>query len=136
MESEVRNATENIKQNLTRTGSSMEKAGLDEARLRKNLRPGAEKRVKEMLILGKIAGDNGLNIDEVELTDGFRDLASSMGHDLQAVRRFYETNHLIDSFRESLLEEKTLNYLVNGAKVIVPKAGNKKSHEDKGSPDK
>jgi trigger factor len=132
VESEVRNATENIRQNLIRTGSSMEKAGFDETRLRQNLRPGAEKRVKEMLILGKIAGDNGLSIDEVELTDGFRNLANSMGQDLQAVRRFYETNRLTDSFRESLLEEKTLNYLLNGAKVIVPQpdgVGKKKENQ-------
>jgi hypothetical protein len=32
----------------------------------------------------------------------------------------------VDSFRESLLEEKTLNYLVNGAKVIELKADKKK----------
>ena len=136
VESEVRNATENIRQNLVRSGSSIEKAGLDETRLRQNLRPGAEKRVKEMLILGKIAGDNELSIDEVELTDGFRNMANSMGQDLQSVRRFYEANNLIDSFRESLLEEKTLNYLVNGAKVIMPKADNKRSSKDKGNPDK
>ena len=89
-----------------------------------------------MLILGKIAGDNELSIDEVELTDGFRNMANSMGQDLQSVRRFYEANNLIDSFRESLLEEKTLNYLVNGAKVIMPKADNKRSSKDKGNPDK
>ena len=113
----------------------MEKAGLDETRLRQNLKPGAEKRVKEMLILGKIASDNGLSIDDVELTDGFRNLANSMGQDLQAVRQFYETNRLTDSLRESLLEEKTLNYLMNGAKVIVPKADEKKSEKDQKNPD-
>ena len=126
VESEVRNATENIRQNLLRTGSSMEKAGLDEGKLRENLRPGSEKRVKEMLILGKIARDNELSVDELELTEGFRDMAQNMGQELQAVRQYYEANQLVDSFRESLLEEKTLNYLVNGAKVIEPKADKKK----------
>jgi trigger factor len=94
--------------------------------LGENLRPASEKRVKEMLILGKIAKDNGLTVDEVELTDGFRDMAQSMGQELQAVRRYYEANQLVDPFRESLLEEKTLNYLVNGAKVIELKADQKK----------
>lgn len=126
VESEVRNATESIRQNLLRTGSSMEKAGLDEGKLRENLRPGSEKRVKEMLILGKIARDNELSVDEVELTEGFRDMAQNMGQELQAVRQYYEANQLVDSFRESLLEEKTLNYLVNGAKVIELKADKKK----------
>lgn len=126
VEAEVHRATENIRQNLLRSGSSMEKAGLDERKLRENLRPGSEKRVKEMLILGKIAKDNGLSVDDVELTDGFRDLAQSMGQELQTVRQYYEANQLVDSFREGLLEEKILNYLVNGAKVIEPKADEKK----------
>ena len=126
VESEIRNATENIRQNLLRTGSSLEKAGLDEAKLRENLRPTSEKRVKEMLILGKIASDNELSVDDVELTDGFRNMAQSMGQELQAVRQYYETNQLVDAFRESLLEEKTLNYLVNGAKVINLKADKNK----------
>jgi trigger factor len=126
VESEVRNATENIRQNLLRSGSSMEKAGLDEGKLRGNLRPGSEKRVKEMLILGKIARDNELSVDEVELTEGFRNMAQNMGQELQVVRKYYEANQLVDSFRESLLEEKTLNYLVNGAKVIELKADKKK----------
>ena len=126
LESEVRNATENIRQNLLRSGSSMEKAGLDEGKLRENLRPGSEKRVKEMLVLGKIARDNELSVDEVELTEGFRNMAQNMGQELQVVRQYYEANQLVDSFRESLLEEKTLNYLVNGAKVIELKADKKK----------
>ena len=126
VESEVRNATENIRQNLLRTGSSMEKAGLDEGKLRDNLRPASEKRVKEMLILGKIASDNELSVDEVELTDGFRDMAQNIGQELKAVRQYYEANQLVDSFREGLLEEKTLNYLVNGAKVIELKADKKR----------
>jgi len=126
LESEVRNATENIRQNLLRSGSSMEKAGLDEGKLRENLRPGSEKRVKEMLIIGKIARDNELSVDEVELTEGFRNMAQNMGQELQVVRQYYEANQLVDSFRESLLEEKTLNYLVNGAKVIELKADKKK----------
>ncbi len=135
VESEVRKTTENIRQNLIRSGSSMEKAGLDETRLRQNLKPGAEKRVKEMLILGKIAGDNGLSIDDVELTDGFRKIAKSMDQDLQSVRQFYEANQLTDSLRQNLLEEKTLNYLVNGAKVILSKSDEKKSKKDEGNPD-
>jgi trigger factor len=127
VESEVRNATENIRQNLLRSGSSMEKAGLEEGKLRENLRPGSEKRVKEMLILGKIARDNELTVDDVELTEGFQNMAQNMGQELQAVRQYYEANQLVDSFRESLLEEKTLNYLVNGAKVIELKADKKKT---------
>ena len=115
---EIRQAFESIKQNLARSGSNMEKAGLNEEKLKEDFKPASEKRVKEMLILGEIAKQDELTIEETDLTEGFREMAESIGQDPEAVRRYYEANRLMESFKERLLEEKTLNYLVKGAKVI------------------
>jgi hypothetical protein len=35
----------------------------------------------------------------------------------EIIRKYYEANNLVDSFQQNLLEEKTLNYLVEGAKI-------------------
>jgi trigger factor len=123
VESELEYAVENVRQNLVRMGSTMEKAGLNEEKLRQDLLPGARKRVKELLILGEIARQNELTISDLELNEGFSDLGKSLGQDPQALRRFYEARQLMGSFRERLLEEKTLNYLVNGAKLTPVPAG-------------
>ncbi|MGD9318875.1 MAG: trigger factor [Desulfobacteraceae bacterium] len=117
VDSELNGAMENIRQNLLRSGSNMEKAGLNEERLKEELRPASEKRVKDMLVLGEIARGNDLNITEADLSAGFKELALSTGQDPEALRQYYEANNLRESFRQQLLEEKTLNYLVKGANI-------------------
>jgi trigger factor len=119
VESELRYAVENVRQNLTRMGSTMEKSGLTEEKLRQDFLPAARKRVKELLILGEIARRNELTISDSELNEGFNDMGKSLGQDPQVMRRFYEARQLADSFRERLLEEKTLNYLAKGAKITT-----------------
>ena len=86
--------------------------------MREELRPSAEARVKELLVLGEVAGQNVLTVSETELSDGFEEMAQNAGHNPEEVRQYYESNNLMDVFKQGLLEEKTLNYLVEGAKVI------------------
>jgi len=117
VESEIRLAIDNVKQNLMRMGGSMEKAGLTEAKLRQDFRPASEKRVKDLLILGEIARQNDLTISEAELVEGFKDLAERSGQDAEVLQRYYEAKQLTEAFKEKLLEEKTLNYLVKAANI-------------------
>ena len=118
VESEIRYAIENIRQNLIRAGSNIEKAGLKEEKLRVEFRPAAENRVKNMLILGEIAKKDDLNISESELSEGYTEMAKSLGQDSEVLRKYYEANNLVDSYKGKLLEEKTLNYLVKNANIL------------------
>jgi trigger factor len=122
VDSELNGAIENIRQNFLRSGSSMEQAGLDEEKLKNDLKPASEKRVKDMLVLAEIARSNDLDITEAELSGGFKELSLKTGQDTEALRQYYEANNLRESFRQQLLEEKTLNYLVKGANIIEVKA--------------
>ena len=117
VDSEISNAIENVNQNLMRAGSNIEKAGLSEEKLKEEFRQGSEKRVKDMLILGQIAKVEELSVTDTELDQGFDEIAENMGQDAQVLRQYYESNRLLESFRERLLEEKTLKFLVEGAKV-------------------
>jgi hypothetical protein len=45
-------------------------------------------------------------------------LATRTGKDPAALQQFYEKNNLMDSFRDQLLTEKTLNHLVQGATIV------------------
>jgi trigger factor len=117
VESEIRLNIENVKQNLVRMGGNMEKAGLTETKLKEDFRPAAEKRVKDLLILGEIARQNNLAIEESELEEGFKDMAERLGQDAGMLRQYYEAKQLVDAFKENLLEEKTLNYLVKAANI-------------------
>jgi trigger factor len=117
VESEMRYAVETVKQNLLRMGSSLEKSGLTEEKVREDFRAASERRVKDLLILGEIAKQNDLSLSETELDEGFADLGKGIGQDPKVVRQYYEAKGLLEGFRDRLLEEKTLNYLVKGAKI-------------------
>jgi len=117
VDSEIRYSIEGLKRNLTRMGSNMEKAGLKEEKLKEDLRPAAERRVKDLLILGEIAKESNLTISEAELSEGYKEMAEKIGQDPQVLRQYYEANQLVDPLRERLLEEKTLNYLVEAANI-------------------
>jgi trigger factor len=117
VDSEMRYAVETVKQNLIRMGSSFEKSGLTEEKVREDFRPASEKRVKDLLILGEIARLNDLSLSEIEVEEGFADLAKGIGQDPKVIRQYYEAKGLLEGFRDRLLEEKTLNYLVRGAKI-------------------
>ena len=117
VEAELRYAVENVKQNLQRMGSGFEKAGITEEKIRQDFMAASRKRVKDFLILSEVASQNNLTVSEVELNEGFNDLAGSMGEEPSLVRRYYEARGMVDQFRERLLEEKTLNFLVKGAKI-------------------
>jgi trigger factor len=122
VEAELRYAVENVKQNLERVGSSFEKAGVTEEKIRQDFMAASRKRVKELLILGEIASRNNLTLSEIELNEGFNELAQRIGQEPSMVRRYYEARGMVDSFREKLLEEKTLNFLVGGASITEPGA--------------
>jgi trigger factor len=117
VESEMRYAVETVKQNLLRMGSSFEKSGLTEEKVREDFRAASERRVKDLLILGEIAKQKDLSLSETDLDEGFADFAKGIGQDPKVVRQYYEAKGLLEGFRDRLLEEKTLNYLVKGAKI-------------------
>jgi trigger factor len=122
--SEIDGALSRVRENLIRSGSSLEKAGLSEEKLRKDFREDAEKRVKEMLILGEIANLEDISIDDEELANGIAGIAQSMGQPVESIKQYYEARGLMDSLRETLMEEKTLNYLVEHAKILPKETEN------------
>lgn len=117
VESELGYTMESVKQNLLRSGSSLEKAGLSEEKLREEFRPASEKRAREMLVLGQIARQENLHIDDAELDDAFNDIASATSQPVEVLRRYYENQGLLNNLEEKLLEEKTLKYLVENANL-------------------
>ena len=118
---EIERSITSIKQSIGRSGSQLESAGFSEEKMRDELRPVAERRVKEDFVLAKIADMEHITLEEHETRDGFQSLAAQTGKDQAALERFYETNNLMDSFKDQLLTEKTLNHLLQGANIIEVK---------------
>ena len=132
VEAEIEQVVENVKENLVRSGSNLEKTGLSEEKLQKDFRPASEKRVKNLLILGEIAKQEKLAVNEEDMNQGFKDLAASTGQDAEILRKYYQAKNLMDALEEKLLEEKTLNYLVKNAKISTIDPQSKNNSKKKG----
>jgi trigger factor len=119
VEYEINASIESMKQRMTRSGAELEKSGVDLARLREEIKPAAEKSVKNMFIIGEIASQNKISVNEDDLNAGFERMSKDFSASGEMLRQYYESNDLIDSYRNSLLREKTLNYLVENARIIA-----------------
>lgn len=121
VENEISIALENVRQNLKRSGSTIEESGIDEEKIKERFRPVSEENVKKMLILSEIANRENLTVGAEDESEGFEKQAVILGQGVDVIRSYYEANNLMDSFRESLLKEKTLNYIVEHANIsLVP----------------
>jgi len=117
VESEIERSIASIKQNFLRAGTKFESAGISEEKMRQDLRVTAEEKVKEELILGKIADMEDIRVEDSDIRDGFQVLAAQTGKDTAMLQQYYEKNNIMDLFKNQLLVEKILNHLVQGAKV-------------------
>lgn len=127
---EIESAVARVRENMMRSGSTMEKVGISEEKLREDFRKDAENRVKEMLILEEIAKREQVDVSDEEVSEGLAGIADSMGQPVENIRRYYEARDLMDSLKATLMEEKTLNYLVEHANIrIVEKAASEPEQE-------
>ncbi len=118
VEAELENMIENFKIELRMGGSSIEAFGLSEEKLREDFRPQAEKKVRQMLILAKIADNENIEISDEELDEEIKNIANMTGKEPAELKKLYEEKNLIGYLRVRLREQKTLNYLLQNAKII------------------
>ncbi|MDZ7695648.1 MAG: trigger factor [Deltaproteobacteria bacterium] len=123
VDAELQSSLERFKNSLKMRGSSLEATGISEDNLAEEIRPASEKRVKEMLILGQIARQVEIALTDEDLEDGYRKLAERTGQDIDTLKKVYEARSQVDSLKDHLLEEKTLNYLVEHAKISEKEKG-------------
>jgi trigger factor len=108
-----------IEQDLGRQGLSWEKAGLEPARLMEKFRPGAEKLARKGLILERIAQLESQTVTPEDLEQEFKRIAGQVNQSVNLVKEVYGKNNLLEGLSQQLLEEKTLNFLVEQAKDIA-----------------
>ena len=131
VENEIEYSIATIKQNFLRAGSKLESAGISEDTMRQDLKPAAEEKVKEELILSKIADLQDIALEDGDIRDGFQELAAQTGQKSTILQQYYEKNNLMDSFRNQLLIEKILNHLVKGAKISEVKKISEKAKKER-----
>jgi trigger factor len=77
----------------------------------------AEERIKGDMLLAKIAGQEGIKLEESDVYERMKKLAEETKRSYDDVKNFYEKNGLMGYVRVSILQEKTVNFLRENALV-------------------
>jgi trigger factor len=87
------------------------------AALEKQYEPEAEKRIRMGMILAKIADREGIRIEDGEVDERLKKIAEETKRAYDYIRDFYDKYDLKGNLKNSMLEERTINLLIEKAVV-------------------
>jgi trigger factor len=105
----------------------LDPAKMDHSKLLEAIKPMAERRTRVKVILERLAGQEGLRVDDAEVEATLARIAVHNGKDVAEVRKFYEEQDLTGALRRQLRDEKTMKLLldkavINTAPLAAPEA--------------
>ena len=95
----------------------MDLAKMDTAKMLDVLKPMAERRVRVRLILGRIAKQEGVTVDEAEVEAALARIAVNNRVDVAEVKKFYQERDLMGPLRLTLLDDRTMKLLMEKAEI-------------------
>ena len=113
----VAHQIEHAREQMRRQGVDPDRLPWDYAKLIPELRPESEKAVKRTLLLEAIAEREAINPAEDEVDKEIERFAKAAQRPAQAVRRMMEKSGDLEGLRGGLREKKTLDFLIQHAKV-------------------
>jgi trigger factor len=116
VESERTAALRDYARYLASSGVDPEKE--DWTRLAEEARPGAERRVKEYLLLDAIADREGIEVTETELEAEFKRAAAQRGVEPAVLREQMAKSGGIEALRDEMRLAKAVDLLIDSAKVL------------------
>ncbi|MDQ7819868.1 MAG: trigger factor [Armatimonadota bacterium] len=113
---EVDHLVEDLTESLARRGLTLERylqvQEMTEARLREDLRPVAEKRLRTRLVLDEVARAEGLDPAQEEIDHEVENVARDLRQDPLQVRQWLERSGRLEGMRAALRRQKALAFLV------------------------
>jgi len=116
VESETTAALRDYARYLAQSGVDAEKE--DWAKLQAEARPGAEKRVREYLLLDAIAERENIQISETELEAEFKRAAAERGVEAAVLREQMAKSGGIEALRDEMRLARAVDLLIGSAKVL------------------
>ncbi len=116
VESETTSALRDYARYLAASGVDPQKE--DWGRLREEARPGAERRVREYLLLDAIADREGIEVSETELEAEFKRAATERGVEPATLREQMTKAGGLDALRDEMRLARVVDLLIAGAKVL------------------
>ena len=84
---------------------------------------------KASLILDHVAGAEEVEVTDEDLDAKYQEIADARGQRVEAIRGYFVKENAIEDLRERLLEEKTLDWLLERATLVEPKAPEENAEE-------
>lgn len=99
----------------------LDKKDVDEKKevLREKLLPEAKNKIAVYFILDKIAQEEDIQVNEEEVNGWLSYIAAQYNQKIEDVKKYYEEHDLIDGVKEQIREDKTLNFLLDVARVTL-----------------
>lgn len=116
---QVAHQVEHTRDRLRRQGVDPDAVQWDYAKIVGELRPGAEKAVRRALLLEAIADREGIAPSDADLDAEVEKFARASQRPAPAVRRMMEKNGDLEALRHGLRERKTLDMLIEHARITA-----------------
>lgn len=94
-----------------------QQVGIDEKDYREKNREEAIRRIKGFLLFDNIATQNDLKVEESEIEAKLNEIAAGYQQPVETIKKFYQEQNLIRPLFNQILEEKTLDFIIERAKV-------------------
>lgn len=97
----------------------------DENKVKKEYRIVAEKRVKQELIIDKIAREEDIKVTEKEIKNKINTIAKEIKQEPLKVETSFKKNNNLDGLKENIKREKTIDFISKKIKIIESKKEDK-----------
>jgi trigger factor len=118
------------KRDLSFQGLSLEKLRISPGELREKYRERAERRVRASLLLEAIAKKEGITVKEDEVEERLKRIAGRTHQEVEKIKAYYQREEKIGSLNMQLLEEKSLDFLTEKAKIKIRNWNNQEKEYD------
>ncbi|MDO8536426.1 MAG: trigger factor [Candidatus Omnitrophota bacterium] len=109
--------SENAKARLLEKGFKKEDLDKKDAELEERFKDDAQKQVRLLFILDKIARDEGVKVDDKDIEGAYKSISIRSGKSEKEVKDHYEKEELVDNLMERIREEKTIEFLLKSAEI-------------------
>ncbi len=117
VEEQAKALVSDTKLRLAAQGIKIDALGISEEKLQEDYRETAMKQVRTFLVLEKIAGQEGISVTDEEVENRLREVSERTRQKLDVVKRYYEKNELIPEVKAGIINENTLNFLLEKANI-------------------
>lgn len=114
---EIRSLFEQFQHHLQQQQQSLESTGMTPEKFIQEYSDVAMKRVRGYLILDSISEIESVTVGDEDLENFFQGLSAQLGEPITKIRAYYEENDRKNALKVKILQEKTLDFVIDKAKI-------------------